>query len=210
MATMQTMVRVAIKTTLSTLCFFILCTGVKASVGLTNDTPYLKQSSMEKFDGVWSVQNDSISFTLKLKLYAKVYSPGIDQYVDYLAGWYSYEKKNSGGVIREETLSRWNSDINITKALSGIEQPSDPKTLPTIAAYQLRDGTIRLNFRRVPSIGGPYYNMIGHLTETGDGKARITFRNGENFNTNHELDYMIEYLQQSALPAEMILERKNK
>jgi hypothetical protein len=173
-----------------------------------SDTVYNARPALQRYEGDWVYNDDSISFKLKLRIYPRVYSPVQKQFMDYMLGWYSYEKKTKDSIIREETLSFYDPSENPIKLL--LANAYDRvKIFPTIEGYDRPNGDLQVVFRRVHPFPGPLLNMIGNMTYLGKNTVSASFRYGENFNTNHALDQQAAYFKIAQLPSEMMLKKQN-
>jgi hypothetical protein len=124
-------------------------------------------------------------------------------------GWYSFEKNINGIAIKEETLSYFNPSENPAKIL--FEKMNDLAykidSFPPIDAYSRNDSSLHLNIKRIPMKPGPALNIIGILSYTTSDSIRAIFKSGENFNINHELDYMFNYWNQAKFPSVIVLKK---
>ena len=103
--------------------------------------------------------------------------------------------------------SRYNSERNPIKDFfdNGNHSGYNPNLFPSIDAFDQPNGNLKLSFRREPSKPAPPLNMLGILSYFGNNKIHAILKPAENFNINHELDYMIEYWHKAQIPLEMTL-----
>jgi hypothetical protein len=207
------MVPAKIKIAIIFICLSLFTTAESRAGDLSRrDTPYIHLPSMLRYEGDWEYLNDSVSFKLKLKAYVKVYSPMEKRFMDFMVGWYDYEKKNRNGVVKEGTLSTYYPGPDLMRIMleSKGNDRSRSVSFPVIIASDLKNGNLAVSFRRIPANGGPGLNMLATLSMVGSTRLQALFRPGENININHELDHMIEYWEQTSLPSPMILVRSGK
>lgn len=190
------------------ICLITSYAGAASVYDVNADTPYVRRTVLEKYEGNWQYHDDSITFHLKLKLYPKTYSPYEKSYSDYMFGWYSFEKKSGDSVIAEETLSRYDPLNNPMQVF--FEKGNDPgydaiHLFPSMIANDRGNSDISLMFKRMPKNNGPALNMIAVLSNLSNTSLTALFKPGDNIGFNHEMDYMVIYWRRIPFPSEMKL-----
>lgn len=179
--------------------FSLTCTICIGSTENNLDTFYRKNNYLNKYQGIWVYQNDSIKLTLNLKLFTKKYIQEINTYIDQLYGNYKYEKN---GEIREDSLKELKNHTLTNETLDS--QSLLNSSLPLIYFDCNENGDISIQFKRLKN--NTILNLLGQGSEkfNNPDEMNISISYHHNFDTDESMKL---YWEQNLFPNTMIFRR---